>query len=87
MSLALPDIDREFACQVAAFIEEYRPALELSGAATKSLTLAQVRFLHARLIEETGRSESVSLSWGGRIAARGRDARAPGTWFDTSARC
>jgi antitoxin component of MazEF toxin-antitoxin module len=27
MSLALPDIDREFACQVAAFIEEYRPAL------------------------------------------------------------
>ena len=28
MSLALPDIDREFARQVAAFIEEYRLALE-----------------------------------------------------------
>jgi putative addiction module antidote len=28
VSLAVPDIDREFARQVAAFIEEYRPALE-----------------------------------------------------------
>jgi antitoxin MazE len=61
MSLALPDIDREFACQVAAFIEEYRPALNsLARQRNPSLSLRCVFCTPALLERQDGARASRS---------------------------